>query len=162
MADRLISLSALVGSIGLVVEVAVILVDVVGRYFGSPLKGAQDISQMAMVIVVFGGMALCDKLGGHIAVDLFEKSFPDWLNRLSDFLSAMIGALIFGGIAWTIYTSSKLSLMLNLATNVIYLPKAYFQWAICVFAAITAFAMILRAISLATAKHHVHVEEHSL
>jgi hypothetical protein len=62
-ADGLISLSALVGTLGLLVEVVVILTDVVGRYFGKPLSGAQDITQMAMVIVVFGGMALCDKIG---------------------------------------------------------------------------------------------------
>lgn len=162
VADGLISLSAFIGSAGLLVEVGVILTDVIGRYFGSPLRGAQDISQMSMVILVFGGMALCDKVGGHISVDLFEKAFPDWLNRLADVLSALLGMVIFLGIAWTVYESSKLSLMLNLATNVIYLPKAYFQWALCGFSVITAFAMLLRAIDLMTARHHVHVEERSI
>jgi hypothetical protein len=38
-ADWLIRLSALIGTAGLVIEVAVILVDVIGRFFGSPLRG---------------------------------------------------------------------------------------------------------------------------
>lgn len=162
IADRLISLSAMIGSIGLIFEVCVILVDVTGRYFGHPLIGAQDMSQMAMVIVVFGGMALCDKLGGHIAVDVFEHSFPGWLNRFTDISGALIGCAIFAGIAWTVWESSQLSLMLKLKTNIISLPKAWFQWSLCAFAAITALAMLLRAIELAFNGRDVREEREGL
>lgn len=144
-ADGLIEATALIGTAGLILEVGVILVDVLGRTLGRPLYGAQDATQMGMVLVVFGGMALCDKIGGHISVDLFYKFFPRWLNRAGDLCAALLGAAIFVGIAWTVYESSKLSLMLNLKTNIILLPKAWFQWSLCVCAAITALAMLLRA-----------------
>lgn len=149
-ADRLINLSAFVGTIGLIVEVVIILIDVIGRYFGSPLRGAQDISTMGLVLIVFGGMALCDRLGGHISVDIFESAFPDWMNRAGDFISALVGAAIFGGIAWTVWESAGLSQMLNLATNIINLPKAWFQYAVVVMSAITALGMLLRAAEIAT------------
>ncbi len=74
-------LSAAIGSVALVLEVITILVDVIGRAFGHPLFGSRDIITMAMVIVVFGGMALCDRVGGHISVDLLERHYPGWLNR---------------------------------------------------------------------------------
>lgn len=151
VADGLINLSAMIGSLGLIIEVVVILADVVGRAFGTPLVGAQDISQMAMVILVFGGMALCDKVGGHIAVDVFERAFPETLNRWIDVFAALLGAVIFAGLAYTVYESAKLSMMLNLATNVIYLPKVYFQWALSVFAIVTSLGMLLRAVELAVA-----------
>lgn len=153
VADRLIGLSALIGSLGLMVEVVIVVIDVIGRYFGAPLVGAQDISQMAMVLVVFGGMALCDKLGGHIAVDVLEGSFPDWVNRASDVLAALLGAAVFAGIAWTVYDSAKLSQMLNLRTNVIGLPKVYFQWAVVFFSAVTALGMLLRAAEKVAGRH---------
>ncbi|MBT8409095.1 MAG: TRAP transporter small permease, partial [Alphaproteobacteria bacterium] len=92
LADRLIGLSATIGAIGLFIEVSVILVDVIGRAFGRPLYGSQDLVTMTMVLVVFGGMALCDRTGGHIAVDIFERRFPDALNRLIDIGSALLGA----------------------------------------------------------------------
>jgi TRAP-type C4-dicarboxylate transport system permease small subunit len=57
-ADRLIGLSATIGAVGLLVEVAVILTDVIGRAFGYPLYGSQDMITMTMVILVFGGMAM--------------------------------------------------------------------------------------------------------
>ncbi|UUP16699.1 TRAP transporter small permease [Nitratireductor thuwali] len=148
LADRLIGLSAIIGAIGLLVEVVVILADVVGRYFGVPLAGAQDISQMTMVIVVFGGMALCDRLGGHISVDVFEPAFPHWLNRWTDIVAALLGAVIFAGIAWTVFESARLSQMLNLSTNIIGLPKYWFQWTLSAFALVTAFGMLLRAVEM--------------
>ncbi|HAV08133.1 MAG TPA: TRAP transporter small permease, partial [Rhodobacteraceae bacterium] len=80
------------------------------------------------VIVVFGGMALCDRNGGHIGVDLLEHRFPDWLNRAIDIFSALLGALIFVMIAYAVWESAKLSLMLNLSTNLLRWPKAWFQW----------------------------------
>ncbi|MFD1912985.1 TRAP transporter small permease [Halodurantibacterium flavum] len=141
----LIRLCAAVGTIGLFFVVCVILRDVVGRNMMQPLAGAQDIAQMGMVLIVFGGMALCDRRGGHVSVDVFERMFPRWLNRWSDILSALLGALIFAGIAWTVYESSKLSQLLNLSTNVIRLPKAEFQWALTFFAAVTSLGMLMRA-----------------
>jgi TRAP-type C4-dicarboxylate transport system permease small subunit len=147
-AAGLTSLAALIGTLGLITEVVVILIDVVGRYFGAPLSGAQDVSTMAMVILVFGGMALCDRLGGHIAVDLFEPAMPRWMRQAGDVISAILGAAIFIGIAWTMWESAQLSKMLNLATNIIQLPKVWFQYVVVVFSLIAAFGMGLRAVTL--------------
>lgn len=157
-AGRLIRLSALIGTICLIAQVLVILIDVVGRYFGAPLKGAQDISTMAMVVLVFGGMALCDRLGGHIAVDIFEKSMPEWMIRVGDVISALLGGLIFLGIAWTVWESAALSRMLNLSTNIINLPKSWFQYVVVAMSLITAFGMFLRAAAEAFAG--APVQEH--
>ncbi|WP_373354903.1 TRAP transporter small permease [Pseudoroseicyclus sp. CXY001] len=148
LADGLIHLAAMIGALALIVLLVVILIDVVGRYFGAPLTGAQDISTMGLAVLVFGGMALCDRLGGHVSVDIFERNFPDWLNRGGDIVAAALGILFFGGIAWTMWDSSQLSQMLNLKTNIIDLPKWWFQWAIMAFSAITAFGMALRMVEL--------------
>ncbi|RMD89854.1 MAG: TRAP transporter small permease [Alphaproteobacteria bacterium] len=148
-ADGLIELAAALGALGLLVEVVVVLVDVIGRAFGHPLYGSQDIITMGMVFVVFGAMALCDRRGGHIAVDLLEPRLPRALNRATDILSALLGAAIFVTLAWAVYQSAKLSLMLNLSTNLLNLPKAWFQWALCALALITALGMVLRAFEIA-------------
>ena len=158
LADRLIGLSATIGILGLLAEVGVILVDVIGRALGRPLFGSQDVVTMAMVIVVFGGMALCDRQGGHVAVDLLERRFPRWLNRGADILSALFGAVIFLMIAWAVWESAKLSVMLNLSTNLLRWPKAWFQWALCGFALLTAAGMLLRAVELSVRGRDVRGE----
>lgn len=148
-ADGLIEIAAALGAVGLMVEVAVVLLDVIGRAFGHPLYGSQDIITMTMVFVVFGAMALCDRRGGHIAVDLLEPRLPRAFNRAIDVASAVLGAAIFFTLAWAVYQSAKLSLMLNLSTNLLNLPKAWFQWGLCALALITALGMLLRAFELA-------------
>lgn len=147
-ADRLINLAAMIGSIGLLAEVIIILIDVIGRAYGKPLFGSQDLVTMTMVIVVFGGMAICDRQGGHIAIDILQHIFPAGFNRAIEVISALLGAVIFAMIAWTVLESAKLSLMLNLSTNLLNLPKAWFQWALCAFSVLTAFAMLLRAVEM--------------
>ncbi len=157
--DRLIGLSTILGGSCLVILVGVILVDVIGRGFGSPLFGSQDLINMGMALLVFGGMALCDRNGGHIAVDLLEPRFPAGLNRWINVASAVLGAVIFLMIAYTVHESAKLNQMLNLSTNLLRLPRAWFQWGVCVMSIIAAAGMILRAIELALLDHDVRKDQ---
>lgn len=161
LADRLIGLSAALGATALIVVVVVILIDVVGRALGSPLYGSQDITTMATVILVFAPMALCDRLGGHISVDLFERYFPASMNRAIDITVALSGAVIFAALAWATWDSAKLSVMLNLSTNLLYLPKAYFQWAAIGFMGVAAVGLALRALELAVTGRDVRAEQQS-
>lgn len=149
IADRLINLSAIVATIALLFLMGVILVDVIGRALGMPLYGSQDLITMTMVIVVFGGMAQCDRIGGHVSVDLLESRFTHRLNNSADVFSAFLGAIVFLAIAWAVWESSKLSVMLNIATNLLDLPKAWFQWSLSILAVICAFGMALRGFELA-------------
>lgn len=158
LADRLIGLSATLGALAIIGLVGVIMVDVTGRAFGSPLFGTQDLITMGMAIVVFGGMSMCDRRGGHIAVDLLEARFSPALNRAIDILAALLGAVAFLLIAWTIYESSKISQMLNLSTNLLRLPKAWFQWAVCGFSILTAAGLVLRAVELAVTGRDIRQE----
>jgi TRAP-type C4-dicarboxylate transport system permease small subunit len=158
-ADRLIGLSAAIGSTALIFVVFVVLFDVIGRAFGSPLYGGQDITMMGMTVLVFAPMALCDRLGGHIAVDLFERYFPARMNYLIDIVVAIFGAVIFTVLAWATWDSSQLSVMLNLSTNLLYLPKAWFQWAMVFFLMLAAFGLALRALELALTGRDIRTEK---
>lgn len=147
LTDGLIALSAFVGTAGLIVVTGVIVADVVGRNIGLPLYGAQDMVTMIMVLIVFGGMALCDRTGGHIAVDIFQPCLPDGLNRAIDIAAALLGAVIFVMIAVAVWRSAALSQMLNLSTNLIRLPIAWFQYALVALSLVTALALSLRAVT---------------
>jgi TRAP-type C4-dicarboxylate transport system permease small subunit len=157
-ADRLIGLSATIGAVALVLVMVAILIDVVGRALGRPLYGSQDIVTMSMVVLVFGGMALCDRQGGHIAVDLLESRFSTRLNRLIDIVVALMGAVIFVFIAWAVWDSAKLSQMLNLSTNLLRLPKAWFQWALAGFSVLAALGLLLRAAELSLSGRDIRRE----
>lgn len=150
IADRLIGLSATIGALGLLVEVVVILVDVIGRALGKPLYGSQDMITMTMVILVFGAMALCDRNGGHISVDLFERRFPAAMNRAIDILAALIGAGVFLALAKAVADVVLLNQRFGISskTNLLHLPIDWFRWALVAFALLTAMAMLLRALEM--------------
>ena len=159
LADGLISLSASIGALALLFLMGVIVVDVIGRAFGSPLYGGHDIVTMGMIIIVFGAMALCDRKGGHIAVDLFEARYSVRMNRVIDIAVALFGVVIFVGLAWATYDSAKISVMLNLSTNLLNLPKVWFQHALSIFCLVTALGLLLRALELSLANHDVRREK---
>ena len=148
IADGLIGLSAFIGGLCLLGLVGVILADVVGRAFGAPLVGSQDLINMGMAILVFGGMAMCDREGGHIAVDLLEPRYPPALNRAIDIFAAALGVVIFVMIAWTVHESAKLSEILNMSTNLLRLPRAWFQWGLAAMSLVAAFGMAVRTLEL--------------
>jgi len=152
-------LCAAIGSTALLGVVVVVLIDVIGRAFGKPLYGSQDIAMMAMTVLVFAPMALCDRLGGHIAVDLFERYFPAKMNYLIDIVVAISGAVIFAALAWATWDSAQLSVMLNLSTNLLYLPKAWFQWGMIFFFSIAAFGLGLRALELSLTGRDIRTEK---
>jgi TRAP-type C4-dicarboxylate transport system permease small subunit len=146
--DGLVTLSAVAGSVALLVIVGTVLVDVVGRYFHAPLYGAQDIVQMASVFVVFGGMAYCERRGGHIQVDLLERAFSDRTNRALVILGALAGAVVFALIAWQMWEASKLARMLNMATNILGLPRVPFQYAVIALSGVASLGLLVKALGL--------------
>ena len=160
--NALIGFSSMIAAIALFAVAAIIVADVVARAFGRPIYGAQDLTTMAMILVVFGAMALCDRRGGHVAVDLFERRFPAGFNRILDILWALAAAIVFATLAWAVLESARLSQMLNLSTNLIALPKAWFQWALAGFAALSALGAALRAAELALTGEDVRSDEGDL
>jgi TRAP-type C4-dicarboxylate transport system permease small subunit len=105
---------------------------------------------MGMVIIVFGGMALCDKLNGHVNVDLLENSMTNWMIRAGDIVSTLIGIAIFAGIAWTTWSSINLmrfQLGVVQKTNIINLQFDWFKGAIIVLCLITVIGMIFKLIA---------------
>jgi len=147
IADRLVGLSALVGALALAVVTVTILVDVTGRAFGHPLYGSRDIVQMAAVLVVFGGMGYADKRGGHIAVDLLEPFLSKRLNYWLVTAGVIVGTIVFTLIAWRIYGNIALSQMLKSSTNILYIPRWPFEYAVMTLAGIAALYMALKVVT---------------
>ncbi|WP_432696651.1 TRAP transporter small permease [Marinobacterium sp. YM272] len=147
LTDRLISLSSIFSTAVLLLVLVTILVDVIGRFFGSPLSGSQDLTQMAMVLIVFGGMAYCEKNSGFIAVDLFERMFPPLMNRVLDIIGHLAGAALFAAIGYTVIEAAEISQMLGLSTNILGLEKAPFQYALAGFSLLTALSLLLKSIN---------------
>lgn len=145
-ADLLAGAAAIIAGLSLLFITAVILVDVIGRYFGAPLYGSRDLVQMAAVIVVFGGMAYADRRGGHIQVDILEAHFAPGMNRFLTTLGYVIGTVVFALIGWNMWAASEMSALLNMSTNLLNLPRGPFEQVTSVLAWITALCLAERVL----------------
>ncbi|MBM3572026.1 MAG: TRAP transporter small permease [Alphaproteobacteria bacterium] len=75
--------------------------DVVLRYgFNQPFRGSLEITEFAMSVIVFLGIAYCGWLGGHVAVDIFERPLDDPRLRFVPVVLTLTSAALFAAIAW--------------------------------------------------------------
>lgn len=145
LADLLAALCCGLASALVLGVTALLLADVVGRAFGVPLFGAQDLAEMAMVLMTFGALALLEQRDAQIRVELFKPLMPQWLIACGDMLAAILGSALWFALAYAIWESAALSSLLNLASNILKLPKAPVQYAVAALIAIAGAINLLRA-----------------
>jgi TRAP-type C4-dicarboxylate transport system permease small subunit len=75
--------------------------DVIGTaFFSTPVPSALELSEAALVMVVFMGLAFAQQRGAHITVDIFSARFTGVARYLSIGLALAAAAFFFGFIAW--------------------------------------------------------------
>lgn len=82
-----------------IVFIAIITtISVVMRFFGSPLLGDVELVQLAMVVLIMGGLAYTQEKEAHIEVDILVNKFPIkvqlFLNIISRLLTAIMAFVI--------------------------------------------------------------------
>ena len=96
---------------------------VVMRYvFNAPPYFTLDVSKMALVPVVFLGLAYCGWTGGHIAVDLIGALGRPRLTRWTDAGVRLVCAAFMGLYTWQLVKLAQDSLDFEEATNLIEIP----------------------------------------
>lgn len=101
MFERFLRALALGGGIVLLGLMALVAFDVVMRYvLRIPFLGAYELTELAMVLIVFLGLPYCAFTGGHVAVD----SFDHWLDRPAfrwlHGVVALVGAALLAVMSW--------------------------------------------------------------
>jgi TRAP-type C4-dicarboxylate transport system permease small subunit len=101
IADRALSLIALVGVLVLMAGVAVLMVDISTRKtIGFSILGTIDLIQLAQVACVFLVLPLVFLRESHIAVDFVTERLPPRLRALVELASALLGIALLAAILW--------------------------------------------------------------
>jgi TRAP-type C4-dicarboxylate transport system permease small subunit len=67
------------------------------KLFNQPVTGTLEITEGALVLIIFLGLAFTQRRRGHIRVTLMTRHFPKWLRDVLYVLVLLIGA---GLCAW--------------------------------------------------------------
>lgn len=136
---RLLALGAgavLLGLLGLV------LFDVVMRYaLRLPFLGAYEMSELAMVLIVFLALPYCAATGGHVAVDVLAPILDRPALRWLTVAIHLAGAVLMVIIAWQATLYAMGSAARGEASNMLKIAKYPFELVTAASAA--AFALVL-------------------
>ena len=140
-------LLALAGGAVLLLLMGYTVLDVVLRYgFNQPFSGSLEVTEFAMSLIVFLGMAYCGVTGGHVAVDILERPLQDPRLRFVPVLLGLAGASVFAAIAWL--TAADALTSMQRVSNLIRWPHWPFQMTVAFGSAMYAAVLLLETIGV--------------
>lgn len=132
------------GALALLALMGVVLVDVVGRYiWNSPLAWGTEMLEVSLAVSIFLMFPILILKRGHVTVDLI--SLPTMV-RVQHFLSDLIGAVLFGTVAWSLGRQTVRVAEFNETTPVLHFPLSIALGFLAVLAGLTALAAFASAV----------------
>ena len=146
MFDRFLRLLALGAGGVLLCLLGLVLFDVVMRYaLRLPFLGAYEMSEIAMVLIVFLALPYCAATGGHVAVDVLapvlDRPGLRWLNAVIH----LAGAALMAVIAWQSTLYAMGSAARGEASNMLKIEKYPFELVTAACAAIFGLVLLTHA-----------------
>lgn len=81
------------------------LVDVTGRkFFSNSVPGGLELTEILMVIVIFGALPLVSWRSEHVVFDSLDAFIPDWLKGIQARVVHLVCASTFGFLAYLMST----------------------------------------------------------
>ena len=149
---RFLRLLSLAGGYVLVLLMGYTVLDVVLRYvFNRPFSGSLEITEFAMSVIVFLGIAYCGLLGGHVAVDILDRPLENPRLRFIPVLLTFISALLFVAIAWLGAVEALTSM--HRFSNMVRWPHWPFQLTVAFGAAMYAIVLFIQTVQLLRKKN---------
>ena len=120
-----------VASVILLAMMLLTFVDVVARYgFSRPVRGAFEITELMLLVLIFAGLPLVSFTGEHALMDFVDRLLPSRAQRALDGLVQGVSAAIMFLLAWQVWLKADRIWAYRDATDVlriVYGPFVYFM-----------------------------------
>jgi len=144
---RFVRALALVAGYVLLLLTVATVVDVFLRYvFNMPFRGSIEVTEFAMVVMVFLSIGYCGWVGGHVAVDLLERHLDRPALRFLPGLMAVVGAALFAFVAVLAVTNALADFAR--ASNMLRWPHYPFRFTVAFGSAVFALVLLVQGIGL--------------
>lgn len=131
-------------AMALLLMMAVVLVDVVGRsLFNAPLSSGTELTEMLMVIMTFTAFPVLAYRQRNIIVDLLDLLQSPALRKVQLVLAGLAGAAVFGLTARQLALFAQRAVGNGETTAELQFPLTYVWWFMSVLAAVTALASLV-------------------
>ncbi|MCY3880366.1 MAG: TRAP transporter small permease [Rhodobacteraceae bacterium] len=127
---RLTSLLAVGGGVALTGLVGVTVIAVFWRYvLNDPIYGIEDVSTMALTVVVAASVAFGAQRGAHVSVNVIRFVGGRRLTRVTDIVCRILGTSIVALAAYALFVKGSCGLPCGAITNnlsIVHTPFYYF------------------------------------
>jgi TRAP-type C4-dicarboxylate transport system permease small subunit len=131
-------LCGLLSGLALFAIMALTFFDVLGRKFAdNSIPGSLEMTEMLMVIVIFGALPLVSERGEHVEFDSLDPYLPAWLRRAQAVLVHLLCGTVLLGLGWLMWRTGGQFLENGETTAQLKILKAPFLWGMGVLCALT-------------------------
>jgi TRAP-type C4-dicarboxylate transport system permease small subunit len=131
--------TGLMAAMALLTIMLLTLVDVMGRkFFSHSVPGGLEITEILMVIVIFGALPLVSWRGEHVVFDSLDHFIPDWLHRIQQRVVHLFCAVVFAWMARLMLLRADRFAEYGDITVHLQLPMAPVAWVMAGFLFVTA------------------------
>lgn len=145
--ERGLRLLAYAGGLVLAGLVLLVVYEISMRYFfGRPLRGGYEITELAMSVIVACGLPYTAITRGHVSVDILSNIFDRPSFRWLNFLVHAMGAALLALLAYEAMLYALRSHGQGDVSNMMQIPKSPFQMAVAISAGLFSIVLILETI----------------
>jgi len=113
--------------------------DVVGRYiFNWPIRGAFEITELLLLVLIFAGLPLASRADEHVTLDFIDMLFGPRGRLLLRRLSHLICGLLILGLAWRVWIKAGKIAGYGDTTEVLRIPVGPFVYFMALMVLVTA------------------------
>lgn len=93
----------LIGAVALTAMMMLTVVDVIGRFFKSPIFGSVELVGFMATIVVAAALPYTYKMDGHVGVEILVRLLPDKAQAWVDIFTRILSLFLFILITWQMF-----------------------------------------------------------
>ena len=131
-------LCGLLAGVALFAIMALTFFDVLGRkLLSNSITGSLEMTELLMVIVIFGALPLVSRRGEHVEFDSLDPYLPAWLRRAQAVLINLVCGALLLGLAWLMWRTGQQFSANGETTAQLHLAKAPFIYGMAVLCGLT-------------------------
>ena len=119
--------------------------DVVGRYLlNKPIRGAFEITELGLVVLIFAGLPLVSHADEHVTMDFIDRILPDRIARLWVRAMHLICAAIMFFLAWQVWIKANRIAGYADTTDVLRVPIGPFVYFMALMIGLTGIVHVFK------------------
>jgi TRAP-type C4-dicarboxylate transport system permease small subunit len=144
--NRLDALLGVIGAAVLFGMMTLTFVDVILRYgFNASLRGAFEITELLMVILIYAGLPVVSRNDLHVTTDLVDRFLAARVRRALDVAVQLLCALVLFGAAWLVWLKAGRTARLGDVTAALHLTLAPYVYLMCALLLVAAVIHLVKA-----------------